>query len=64
MYLNGAQLPHVEVRFQPEDSLSPSGPRRWPASGVTAADGSFVLTTYKKFDGAEPGKFQVSFVLS
>jgi hypothetical protein len=61
VYLNGAPLPRVEVRFVPEDDPTPSGKRRRGASGVTAADGTFVLTTFKNFDGAQPGKFRISF---
>jgi len=35
-----------------------SEPRR-PASGLTAADGSVVMTTYKLADGVRPGKYKV-----
>ncbi|MDR3233337.1 MAG: carboxypeptidase-like regulatory domain-containing protein [Planctomycetaceae bacterium] len=53
--LQGQPLAGVVVTF----SLAVQDPEKRPASGVTAADGSFVLTTLKPGDGAYPGKYKV-----
>src|SRR5271156_6304585 len=38
VFLDGTPLPGVEVRFEPEQAPG-TGKRRYPAIGVTAADG-------------------------
>jgi hypothetical protein len=52
--LEGTPLAGATVLFMPEGE---DGCR--PASGFTAPDGTFRLTTYKADDGALPGKYRV-----
>jgi 5-hydroxyisourate hydrolase-like protein (transthyretin family) len=53
--LQGQPAAGVVVTF----SLVEKDPAKRPASAVTAADGSFVLTTLQAGDGAYPGKYKV-----
>jgi serine/threonine-protein phosphatase CPPED1 len=50
-YFEGAPMPGAVV------TLSMKGAK---ANGVVEADGSFVLTTYKAFDGAPAGEYQIA----
>jgi hypothetical protein len=52
--LEGAPVAGATVLFMPD---GPGGGR--PASGFTASDGTFRLTTYKPDDGALPGDYRV-----
>jgi hypothetical protein len=52
--LDGTPVPEATVLFMPD---GPEGGR--PATGFTAADGTFLLTTYRQDDGALPGSYRI-----
>ena len=52
--LEGTPVTDATVVYMPD---GPEGGR--PATGFTAPDGKFELTTYKLHDGALPGKYRV-----
>jgi hypothetical protein len=58
LMLDGQPLAHAVVTFT--QSNVAAGARAVTADAVTAADGTFTLTTYTKFDGAPAGPFKVS----
>jgi hypothetical protein len=55
--LDGKPLANVVVMFTEQ---MPAGRRPATADAITAADGTFVLTTNSKFDGAPVGTFKVT----
>jgi hypothetical protein len=55
--LDGKPLANVVVTFTEQ---MPAGRRPATADAITAADGTFVLTTNSKFDGAPVGTFKVT----
>jgi hypothetical protein len=57
LLLDGKPLAGVVVVFHPADPLNLRPVR---ADGLTAEDGSFVLSTYSANDGAVPGRYKVT----
>jgi len=55
----GKPAKDVVVRFHP---LNDSSPYPQPSQALTAADGSFSLTTYRPDDGAHAGEYAVTFL--
>lgn len=54
----GQPVPEASVKFIPQEKSDATGGGR-AASGETAADGTFVLSTFEEGDGAVPGKHTV-----
>src|SRR5262245_1275520 len=54
--VNGVPVGNAGVVFHPKDG------KGRPASGETAEDGSYQLTTFKSGDGALKGEYQVTLV--
>jgi 3',5'-cyclic AMP phosphodiesterase CpdA len=59
VYYKGSPVPDAYVVFQ---SVPRKGERGIRADGVAGGDGSFTLSTYKAFDGAPEGDYQVTVV--
>jgi hypothetical protein len=59
--VDGQPLPRAKVMFAPVEVTGSANPGK-PAFGLLQPDGSFVLTTYNKDDGAIVGEHWVSII--
>jgi hypothetical protein len=57
VYYKGSPVPEAVIAFH---SVTKKGERGIRADGLVEADGSFVLSTYKAFDGAPAGEYEVT----
>ncbi|HMF20068.1 MAG TPA: tetratricopeptide repeat protein [Gemmataceae bacterium] len=55
--LDGKPIPEASIFLHPVGVKNPAFPR---PRGIVQADGTFVLGTYRKDDGAPPGEYKVS----